>query len=304
MINVEEIKQKILEVLREKGPSIPISVSKEVNLSSLFASAILSEMISNKLIKVSNMKIGSSPLYFIQGQEAQLENFFNYLNFREKEAFSLLKKNEVLNDEKIDPIMRVATRAIKDFAIPIKVNYKGQEKLFWKFHSVEKSQAIEKIKEYLEPEKVKSKEKAEKKSKHKEIKEKEAELQAEQEKTKETKIELPIKSKKEKITKSEGDFLKKIYSYLESIKAVIKEETEKKKKSVLFKIEIRTDIGNVPMVLIAKDKKLISDSDIILAGHKSQIEKSAVLLLSSGDLNKKAILSIEQFKNLVFFNKI
>ena len=309
MINVEEVKQKILEVLREKGPSLPISVSKDVNLSSLFTSAILSEMISNKLIKVSNMKIGSSPLYFIQGQETQLENFINHLNFREKEAFQLLKKNDVLDDPKLDPIMRVATRAIKDFAIPIKVNHQGQEKLFWKFHSLEKSQAIEKIKDYLEPEKVKPKEK-EKREKHKDIKEKKVEVKPEKveekikEEIKEIKPEIKVKLKKEKVISADGDFLKKVYSYLENIKATIKEEVERKKKSVLFKIEIKTDICNVPMILIAKDKKAISEADIILAGHKSQIEKSSVLLLSTGALNKKAVLSIEHFKSLVFFNKI
>jgi len=300
MINVEEFKQKILEVLKNKGPSLPILVSKEINLSSLFTSAILSEMISSKMIKVSSMKIGSSPLYLIQGQEIQLENFINHLNFREKEAFGILKKEQVLDDEKLDPVMRVAIRAIKDFAIPLKVNNEGKEKIFWKIHSLDKSLAVEKIKSYLYPEKTKEK-KPEKKEKIKKPKQEKV-----KEEVKEVKKEAkPIKEEKVfKPEKTETDFVKRIYDYLKNIKAIIIEETEKNKKSLLFKIEVKTEFGKVSMLLIAKDKKSVSEADIVLAGHKTQTEKASVLFLSTGDLNKKALLALEHFKNLVFFAKI
>lgn len=308
MINVEEFKQKILEVLKNKGPSLPILISKEINLSSLFTSAILSEMISSKMIKVSSMKIGSSPLYLIEGQGIQLENFTNHLNFREKEAFGILKKEQVLDDGKLDPVMRVAIRAIKDFAIPLRVNNEGKEKIFWKIHSLDKSLAIEKIKSYLYPEKTKEKkpEKKEKQKKPEKIKE-----EVKEEKIKEEIKEKPKKevkqAKEEKVFKSEKtetDFLKRIYDYLKNIRAIIIEETEKKKKSLLFKIEVKTEFGKVSMLLVAKDKKSVSEADIVLAGHKTQTEKSSVLFLSTGDLNTKALLALEHFKNLVFFAKI
>ena len=309
MINVEEFKQKILEVLKNKGPSLPILVSKEINLSSLFTSAILSEMISSKMIKVSSMKIGSSPLYLIQGQEIQLENFINHLNFREKEAFGILKKEQVLDDEKLDPVMRVAIRAIKDFAIPLKVNNEGKEKIFWKIHSLDKSLAVEKIKSYLYPEKTKEKkpEKKEKikKPKQEKVKEEVKEEKKEEIKEKPKKEAKPIKEEKVfKPEKTETDFVKRIYDYLKNIKAIIIEETEKNKKSLLFKIEVKTEFGKVSMLLIAKDKKSVSEADIVLAGHKTQTEKASVLFLSTGDLNKKALLALEHFKNLVFFAKI
>lgn len=100
-MNVDEIKKKIIEVIKQRGPSLPIHISKATELSLLFASAILSEMVSNKILSVSRLKVGGSPLYYIAGQETALENFYNYLPAKEKEAFLLLKKNNLLEDEKL-----------------------------------------------------------------------------------------------------------------------------------------------------------------------------------------------------------
>ena len=60
-----DIRDKIVLSIKEKGPTIPVFIAKEIGSSILFTSAFLSELLSEKRLKMSHMRIGSSPLYFI-----------------------------------------------------------------------------------------------------------------------------------------------------------------------------------------------------------------------------------------------
>ena len=99
MIDSNETHEKIISYLKKEGPSLPIKISKELEMSSLFISAFLSELSKQKRIKVTSLKVGGSPLYFVEGQEEKLENFYKYLHPKEAEAFQLLKKHKILNFE-------------------------------------------------------------------------------------------------------------------------------------------------------------------------------------------------------------
>ena len=121
MQDVIKTKERIISIIDEKGPSFPVQIARAINVSPLFTSVFLSELHEDNKLKTTNMKIGSSSLYFLQGQEQMLENFIEHLNQREKEAFYLIKKSQVLEDEKQSPIIRVALREIKDFAHPFKI---------------------------------------------------------------------------------------------------------------------------------------------------------------------------------------
>ena len=94
MMDVEEKKRKITGIIQQRGPSLPIHVARGTELNTLFASAILSEMVSSRILRVSSLKVGSSPLYYLPGQEEMLDNFFAYLPSKEKDAFlfGIIKK--------------------------------------------------------------------------------------------------------------------------------------------------------------------------------------------------------------------
>ncbi|MFA5857392.1 MAG: hypothetical protein WC867_08580 [Candidatus Pacearchaeota archaeon] len=128
MVNAVLVKNKILEILKRRGPSLPIQLAKEVGISSLFVSAFLSELSTEKKIKISKLKVGGSPLYFMDGQVDQLEKFHSYMHPKESEAFLLLKKEKVLKDSSQDPAIRVALRSIKDFA----VGFTDDNEIYWK----------------------------------------------------------------------------------------------------------------------------------------------------------------------------
>jgi len=163
--NIQGKNEKILSVLKTQGPSLPVHISRNIEIDMIFASAFLSELVSNKEVRVSNMKVGGSPIYYIPGQEEQLEKYYKYLNGKEKEAFLLLKEKKVLEDKNQEPPIRVALRNIKDFAYHFYIDQEGYQKLFWRLHTIpeEKARKIVKGEENIEnDEKSKIEEKREK----------------------------------------------------------------------------------------------------------------------------------------------
>src|SRR3989338_10196618 len=89
MEKILKTKDLIISTIKLKGPTLPIHVARTINLNTIFASAFLSELYGEKKILMSQMKVGSSSLYYLPGQESQLENFIEYLNHKEREAFLL-----------------------------------------------------------------------------------------------------------------------------------------------------------------------------------------------------------------------
>src|SRR3989304_2336466 len=136
MQNPDEIKERIISTLKSKGPSLPVHIAGEIKSSILFSSAFLGELVSEKKVKISHMRVGSSPLYFLVGQEPSLEKFFQHLRSKEKEAFLLLKEKKFLRDSAQNPAIRVALREIRDFALP----FKKWEEVIWRYFLVPESE--------------------------------------------------------------------------------------------------------------------------------------------------------------------
>src|SRR3989338_1418227 len=141
--------ERILELIKEKGPVIPAQISKIINDSLLITSARLSELLSGKHLKISYLKFGGSPLYYLHGQESMLQNFAGNLNGVEKKAYSLLEQNKILKDSGQDPQTRVALRNIKDFAVPLQVNYENKIEIFWKWYLTDNKEAEPLIRDIL-----------------------------------------------------------------------------------------------------------------------------------------------------------
>ena len=284
-------KEKIISIIRERGPSYPGKIAKETRISPLFVSAFLAELVSDRKLKISNMKIGSSPIYFIIGQENQLENFIEHLNSKEKEAFQLLKDSQILDDEKQSPAIRVALRKIKDFSIPLNVRINGEKKLFWKFFSLSEEETKTKIQNSLN-------------RKEKSVYGKEKKF--EKEKPAEELIKLEEKSIK-KIPEKKPDkneFSNLIKNYLSEKDIEILEEISSKKKELISKVRIDTLFGKQEFLMIAKDKKKINTNDLTIALQNSQTEKMLSLVFSPGELDKKAKEYLKDWKNLIKFEQI
>jgi len=289
-----DTRDKILEFVKAKGPILPVQISKEIGTNILMASAHLAELTASHKLKISAIKVGGSPLYYLAGQEAMLQKFTANMNDKEKKAFDLLSQNKVLRDSEQEPVIRVALREIRDFAIPLNVNYNNNREIFWKWHLTANDDAEQLIKSKLGIEKPaenkaeeKAKEEIQKEELKEEIKEKieEKPAQSVQKQLKEKPKEL----RKYKPRDKEDNFLKDIMKFFEKNKInAISSETIKKDSEIDFIVEIPSVVGNLQYYCKAKNKKRINDSDLSNAFVKGQFKKLPVIFLSNGELSAKA----------------
>jgi len=292
-----EVNERILAIVKEKGPILPVQIAKEINDNILMASARLSELLSAKQIKISNLKVGGSPLYYFTGQESKLQNFTDNLHGKPKDAYNLLKQDKILRDSAQEPAIRVALREIKDFAVPLQVNYKNNVEIFWKWYLTDNKEAESLIKNILSkkdftPEKTKE-----------EVK-KEA-IPKPLGKT-EPKKEVPIELKKDttKIKKKidKGKFLEDIQNFLNKAKINIIETKEiKKNNEIDFIVELQTQLGNIRYFCKTKNKKKISEGDLSSALLNAQSKNLPLLFLTTGKATKKSKEKLgTDFKNIVY----
>jgi len=283
---MEDIKEKILQFMQQKGPVLPADVAKHINSNILMASAHLSELSSNRKLKISSVKVGGSPLYFLPGQETQLQKFSDNLHEKEKKAYDLLLQKKILRDNESEPVIRVALRAIKDYAVPLQVNFKGSSEIFWRWYLLTNKEAEELIKPLLKE----TKEKITKKR----IEEKPKEIQK---KIKEPiKREIPKTSqqiikkilKKKPIKTDNNLFLNNISSYLTRNKINILSKEIIRKTEIDFIVQVPSAVGNIEYYCKAKNKKKINDTDLASAFAQGQLRKLPVLFLTSGELTKRA----------------
>ena len=72
------------------------------------------------------------------------------MNDKEKKAYDRLNENKILRDKEQEPVIRVALREIKDFALPLNVKYDNTTEIFWKWHMLNDQEAEQLIKSKLE----------------------------------------------------------------------------------------------------------------------------------------------------------
>jgi len=275
-INFDEAKNKSFEFIKNNGPSMPSQVAKEISIPPLFASALLSQLISEKSLKVSHLKIGGSPLYFIEDQKAKLLEFTSNLPAVEKNACDTLKSVGVVADEGLKLAEKVALRNIKDFSIPLNVNVRGNKKLFWKWFSLSQEEAIERIKKIV---KIES-------ELQKPLEEPKIEVKTEQ---KEAAKEI-IEEKLEETDKVKTqDFLEEVRKFLSSNKVKIIEESQiRKNREIELILQLNSSLGKISFFAIAKNKKIITPTDVTLVHYRGQEKKMPLIFLSSGRFTKKA----------------
>lgn len=134
-------REKVKQLLREEGPILPMRVCNELQTNTWIASAMLSELSSAGFAKISNLKVGGSPLYYVEGQEVKLQDYAHRLNEKERKAYDLLKEKKVLRDSELSPLNRVALSHIKDFAFPLEIVYDGNSEVFWKWYLTSEDEA-------------------------------------------------------------------------------------------------------------------------------------------------------------------
>ena len=285
---MEDIKEKILGFMRQKGPILPVEVAKHINTNILMASAHLSELSSEGKLKVSSVKVGGSPLYYLHGQEPQLQRFSGNLHEKEKRAYDLLSQKKVLRDNEAEPLIRVTLRAIKDYAIPLQVTHKENSEIFWKWYLLSNKEAEELIAPFFKEKKeeVKEAQKTIEPEIKKEIKEP---IKEAPEPVKETQKKIIVPVKKEKAEKIEKNpFLEDILNFFGRNKVVPLSRDIVRKGEIDFIAKVPSAVGDIEYYCKARDKKTINDADLASAFAQGQIRKLPVLFITNGKLTKRA----------------
>ena len=304
--NALEIKEKIIIIFKSRGPSLPVHIAKGTDLSILFASAFLSELIGEKKLKISSMKVGSSPLYFLSGQEPMLENFSEYLKGKEKEAFNILREKKFMKDSETEPSIRVALREIKDFAIPFKV----EGEIYWKYFTTDESEFVsskfieDKPKFFHKIQFVEKKPEVFEETMEESIPKAIVEIEKDSpEKTVEKKsarARIKKVAPKKKKTKENEKFLDLVKEFLSKSSTEIISIEGLKKDELILKVKVRGE----EQVLAAYNKRKISEKDIIKASKKASEFNLRYSVLSMGELPRKISELIEALKGIKDIEKI
>src|SRR3989344_1507512 len=155
---MQDQRERALQFLKQHGPILPVHLSRILGTNVLMAGAVLSELVATKAVRITSIKRGGSPFYYIGGQEDRLQGLIENLQEKERDAYQLLSKNKVVKDRDAGPVMRVAFRAIKDYAIPITVTSEQGEELFWRWYLSSEEEVKVKVNslfnKYVEPEKI------------------------------------------------------------------------------------------------------------------------------------------------------
>ena len=302
-VNVVEQKMRIVSYIKISGPVVGQNIAKKMGLQIFLASALLSELLKEKAIKSSYLRVGGSPLYFVSGQEERLNNYTKFLAFKEREAYKMLNGKKVLEDVKLDPPIRVAFRNMKDFAIPLSVSIDGAERLFWKFHTLSREEAQSIIKDLLKKA-PKPKTKIEK-SKLEVVKtnvESKQNLTLETKEKEERTLELTPEVKPKK--KSKSNLPLKVQEWMTKESVIMKEDLGVEGKMLKAVVEVKSNIGSLNFLLIAIDKKSVNEGELALCYQEGIDKKLPVLLLMNGKPSKKGQKILEGFKGHVTMRKL
>ena len=287
MIDIQEKKIKIVDFLKSSGPSLPVQVARSIQMDPVFASAILSELLSTKTIKTSNMRIGASPLYLLPGQEQRLEEKSENLKSIEKETQEKLKESIVLFDEQEEPAARVALRNIKDFATP----FKFENKIIWKYAFAPQ----EKIDEILHPKEKANISTEEKIPKAWEVKKEEIK----EIKEKPKKVENIFDKPKEKEI-SPKTFLEKIEKFLKNQNTTITSLEEVDKKKVIAIVES----NSIPSMIFAFNRIRIDENELLICYKTASKKNLPYQIIINGNLTKKLTNIIFAHQKLIKIHKL
>lgn len=297
--NVPLEKTRIITVLKQKGPSVANSIARTLELPTILTSAILSEMASDKTIKISFLKIGGSPLYYLPGQELVLENFVKNLEPKEQDAFSQLKSAGLLMDSELEPAIRVALRNMKDYAVPLKAKIEDEDRIIWKYYMLNNVDAEVKLNELFDKkektqaqpvQKIDNKSSVVQKIDNRAAKEVKKEEKKETKGSDVQKIEEKIEKKPEKPKKERKPKDNFALKWLELSKAETKEQITMKSKEQASVISIPSELGKLNFLLISKSKKL-TEADLAMAYQESLERKMPAIILTK----KKAPKNIEDY---------
>ncbi|HLC22650.1 MAG TPA: hypothetical protein VJJ79_02660 [Candidatus Nanoarchaeia archaeon] len=307
---IVELKEQVYAYVNHHGPLLPAKVASEFRVTNMFVSALLSELVTTKKISLTKAKIGGSPLYYCKHQEAQLLGMLkSHLGQVQREALELLQEKKVLRDRDCLPHERVALRELHDFAKPVKFVVHDMEEWFWIWYVLPEEEAKKMIGAMLEviypqvqesvPLQVQEVVVVEEAGSEEQpvVEEKQISLIATEQPV-EQKPTLKKKKKKVKLDKKQTlSFEEAVFAYFKNKEIkVMESRIIAKNKEINLVIHVSSTLGDLSYYVKARNKKRVTEGDLLLAYTEGQNMKLPTVFLSAGTVTKKGQVYME--KNL------
>jgi len=309
--------EEILKLLKQKGPLVPNEIKKILGGDTILFGAMLSELSSRGFIKISNLKMGSSPFYYLPGQETMLEKLTQYLNPKDQKTVAFLKEHKVVQDKRLELFQRVSLRQIKDFALPLNYQTKQGVVLFWRYYLISETKALQIITDALhpKPKEAPQVEVVQEKKAQKEIPKQEVHNEPEQvKKVEESKAVIkkahqvvkarttkPSLQKKQDTDSSQQHlvikpelertaFYERIITYFKDSEiSLLTEEQISKDREYDFVIQVPSGVGSLKMLCRARNKKKLNEGDVAPALLRAKTKDLPCLFLTTGVFTKKSL---------------
>lgn len=276
-------KEEVVRLIKLKGPVLPAEITAELETNTIILSAILSELIKDGLVLFSHKKIGSSPLYYLLGQEDVMrKKLLPNLSIIEKKTLEFFENNKLMLRSNLSPQQRLVVNQINDFVKPIELKIKGEEKTFYRHYSLDISVIEQELKNMASPKKLVKKKKQE-------------------EEPPKNQKKLFVNLEKENVPEhlSINSSVQKLFDKL-GLKPISK-EVIKKGSEVNYVAVTRNIIGQKYFVKIKKRGR-INEKDLSMIYLEAINKKMPCLMITRAKLTKKAEQLLE--KNIGDYIKI
>jgi len=289
-------RERVLTVLRQKGPSVPAELTSALGENTIIVGAFLSELIANKDVAVTQLKIGGSRLYFTPEHRPQIVRLRAHLNDKDKGAFDMLSEQKIVRDDTLSPLERTCMRNLTDFALPVRVKYSGQDILFWRWFLTSQEEAQEKIKSSLQINEI-----AEPETKQEQVTQPETpaepiapksieEVKHDKKPVVEQQQLLPPQNTPQLKDDGKSDaFLDQMTSFLNDKQIqILASQVVRANNELDLLVSLTSGVGELQYFARAKKKKLCNDGDLAAAMIQGQLRHLPVLFICTGKLTKKA----------------
>ena len=267
------MKEKIVEFIRENGPTLPVQIVSKTGGNSFVASAYLSDLVDKKEILQSDERVGSVPLYYLEGQEDLLKKRIDELNLSNKTARNFQKK-KVVETPELDSKRKDFDRRLKEI--------EDEET----HREVKKKSALEKARELIK--KTVPKPRIEVPRPKMEV----------SKPIEQPKIDKPIVRSKVKVPKvvearkvetvEETAFSKRASEFLETSGVEILKSENLTDNSGAFIVRAPSSVGPLKFYVKLWSKKRLNKSDVAESYALALEKKMPVIILTNGTVAKTA----------------
>ena len=294
---------KVYELLRQNGPMLPVEVASKLGVDSFLASAYLSQLTDMGKIKPTKERVGSTFVYFIQGQDIAASNKVSVL-LKPTQKTARMFASAVPAGAEVEQKRQAFAERLQE----IEKKETEQKAIKQEQARVEAPKPQRSISEQIKQDFLDRFRPAIMETLQKREAPKVPVLPAKTEPApavddkklaQQMMAEIQQRTAPKKIL-PEGKLVEKAVAFLAESKGdIISKDLKKKGKEADIIALIPSQIGNLKYLILVRDKKTITDADLSMAYAEAANKKLPALFMTHGKLTKGAEAYLQTISGLV-----